>query len=100
MLTPYIITLLAMTFVTSIVYSYDFAVSAGQWDKLRRPRLPEYVLLTITALGGGLGAWIALKVLRHKAGERKRYFRFVIYSSMIISLITFFILLTSELIGG
>ena len=97
MLTPYIITLLAMTFITSIVYSYDFAVSVGQWDKVDRPRLPEYILLTLAALGGGLGAWITIKVQRHKAGKDKKHFRFVIYSSLVMNLITIIMLLVSEL---
>ena len=100
MLTPYVITLLLMTFITSIVYSYDFSVAFGQWAHLHRPRLPEYILLTLAALGGGLGAWIAMKVLRHKAGKEKPHFRFVIYSSIIMNLITFIILLVTELIGG
>ena len=97
MLTPYVITLLAMTFITFIVYSYDFSVAAGQWDKLCRPRLPEYILLTLAALGGGLGAWIAVKVQRHKASKDKKHFRFVIYSSMIMNLITIIMLLVTEL---
>lgn len=89
-----------MTSITSIVYSYDFAVSVGQWEKLRRPRIPEYILLTLAALGGGLGGLISMKVQRHKAGERKKYFRFVIYSSIIMNLMTFAILLVTDLIGG
>ena len=100
MLKPYVITLLLMTFITYIVYSYDFSVAVGQWEHLRRPRLSEYILLTLAALGGGLGAWIAMKVLRHKAGKEKPHFRFVIYSSMIMNLITFIMLLVTELIGG
>ena len=100
MLTPYIIILLAMTLITSIVYSYDFAVAVGQWEKHHRPRLPEYILLTLAALGGGLGAWITMKVQRHKAGKDKKHFRFVIYSSIIMNLITFMMLLVTELIGG
>ena len=97
MLKPYVITLLLMTFITYIVYSYDFSVAVGQWEYLHRPRLPEYILLTLAALGGGLGAWIAMKVLRHKAGKEKKHFRFVIYSSMIMNLITFIMLLVTEL---
>ncbi|MBE6577812.1 MAG: DUF1294 domain-containing protein [Ruminococcaceae bacterium] len=100
MLTAFIITILSMTFITSIVYSYDFAVAVGQWEKFHRPRLPEYILLTLAALGGGLGAWITMKVQRHKAGNKKKHFRFVIYSSLILNLITFIMLLANELIGG
>ena len=97
MLIPYIITLVIMTFVTFIVYSYDFAVATGQWAKNHRPRLPEYILLTLAALGGGLGAWITIKVQRHKAGKDKKHFRFVIYSSLVMNLITIIMLLVSEL---
>jgi uncharacterized membrane protein YsdA (DUF1294 family) len=86
-----------MTFITSIIYSYDFAVAAGQWIHLKRPRLPEYILLTLAALGGGLGAWITMKVQRHKAGKDKKHFRFVIYLSMLMNLITFVMLLVTEL---
>ena len=100
MLIPYVITLLAMTFITSIVYSYDFSVAVGQWAHIRRPRLPEYILLTLAAFGGGLGAWITMKVQRHKAGKSKKHFRFVIYSSMVINLITFIMILVTELTGG
>ena len=100
MLMPYIITLLAMTFITYIIYSYDFSVAVGQWDKTHHPRLPEYVLLTLAALGGGFGAWIAMKIQRHKAGKDKKHFRFVIYSSMLLNLITVVILLLNENIGG
>ena len=100
MFIPYVIVILSMTFLTFLVYSYDFAVAVGQWAHLRRPRLSEYILLTLAALGGGLGAWIAMKVLRHKAGKEKPHFRFVIYSSIIMNLITFIILLVTELIGG
>lgn len=97
MLTPYVITLLSMTFITFIVYSYDFSVAAGQWSHLHRPRLPEYILLTLAALGGGLGGWISMKAQRHKAGKDKKHFRFVVYSSMVINLITFIMLLVTEL---
>lgn len=100
MLTSYIITLLSMIFITSIIYGYDFAVAVGQWDKFHRPRIPEYILLTLAALGGGLGAWITMKVQRHKAGKEKKHFRFVIYSSIIMHLITLAMLLATELIGG
>ena len=97
MLTLYIITLLTMTFITSIVYSYDFSVSVGQWSHLHRPRISEYILLTLAALGGGLGAWITMKVQRHKSSKGKKYFRFVIYSSMIMNLISIIMLLITEL---
>ncbi len=100
MLKAYLLTLLFMTALTQIVYSYDFAVAVGQWDFDRRPRVPEYILLTLAALGGGFGAWTTMKVQRHKASSDKWYFKFVIYTSMISSLATAIILIITTVIGG
>ena len=100
MLSAYIITIVLMTFITAIVYSYDFSVATGQWDKQHRPRIPEYILLTLAAIGGGLGAFIAMKVQRHKASDEKKYFRFVIYSAMAMNLITLSMLIGSFIMGG
>ena len=43
MLKIYIITILAMTFITTVVYSYDFSVAVGQWERYHRPRISEYM---------------------------------------------------------
>ena len=100
MLKAYLITLTAMTIATFAVYSYDFAVAAGQWQRDHRPRIPEYVLLALAALGGALGAWITVKVQRHKASNRKKHFHYVIRMGLIMSLITIVTMLACELIGG
>ena len=100
MLIAYSILLLSMTFITSIIYSYDFSVAVGQWVHLRRPRVPEYILLVFAALGGGVGAWITMKVQRHKAGKKKKHFRFVIYSSLIMNIVVIAMMLIVELKGG
>lgn len=94
----YLITLFSISTVTLILFGYDFAVAAGQWGG--RSRIPEYVLLTLSALGGALGAFIIMTVQRHKASNRKKHFHFVIYFSMIMNLITFVILLTPQLTGA
>ena len=100
MLSYYLITLLIMTAITYVIYNYDFAVSVGQWENQRHPRIPEYLLLMLASLGGGLGAWIAMTVQRHKAGKDNPHFRFVIYTSMVMNLITLIALLVAEQIGG
>ena len=100
MLKNYLITILVVSILTGITYSYDSAISVGRWKKKDPPRIPEYVLLTLTALGGSFGAWIALKVERHKAGDKNPHFRFVVYTSMIMNLIAFVALLVAEQIGG
>ena len=100
MLQPYLITLTAMTIITIIAYSYDFAVSTGQWQHDHRPRIPEYILMALAAFGGALGAWITVKVQRHKSSGRKKHFHYVIRMGLIMNLITIIAMLTSELIGG
>ena len=100
MFIPYVIVILSMTFLTFLVYSYDFAVAVGQWTHLGRPRISEYILLTLASLGGGLGACMSMKIMRHKAGKDKPHFRFVIYFSVIMNLISFTALLVTDLIGG
>ena len=95
---PFVILISAMTFCTFLVYSYDFAVATGQWKHLNRRRIPEFVLMTLSALGGCIGAWIAVKVERHKASAEKRHIHFVIYSSMVMVALVFLILLFD--IGG
>ena len=93
MVMAYCITLFVMSIITAIVYSYDFSVAVGQWERKGRARIPEYVLITLAAIGGGLGAWITMQVQRHKASEGKKYFRFVINSAIVINVITLIMLI-------
>ncbi len=48
------------------------------WDKRaaigRRRRVPERTLLLLAALGGSVGAWLAMRVFRHKTLHNR--FRF------------------------
>ena len=97
MLKAYIITLAIMSFVTNQIYSYDDAVSVGKWRHRNRQRIPVYVLMTLTALGGGFGGLCAMTVQRHKAGGDNKPFRWVVGASIIMSLITIVILITAEL---
>ena len=103
MFNHYFATILCMTFITMAVYGYDSSVSVGRWKHDSRPRVPEYILLTLAALGGSFGAWVMMVVERHKSGSRKKKhlcFRVVTYSSMIMHFIVFVILFVTDGIGG
>ena len=100
MIIYYIVFLLAMSLITSGVYNYDLAVFYGHWEKKKRPRVPEFILMTLSATGGGFGAFIATHASRHKVGERKPHFRFVIYIALVMNLSTLVVMAILELIGG
>ena len=58
--------LLAINAVTFIVYGIDkYAAKKAMW------RISEATLLMLAVLGGSIGAWIALRVLRHKTMHKK-----------------------------
>ncbi|MGL4949481.1 MAG: DUF1294 domain-containing protein [Anaeroplasmataceae bacterium] len=48
-------------------------------------RIKEKTLLSLTALGGGIGAFFARTMFRHKTD--KKYFSFVIYISVLIQVL-------------
>ena len=58
--------MLLMSLVAFAVYAYDKAV-AGTGKR----RIPEITLLLLAAALGGVGAYIAMKSLRHKTQHRK-----------------------------
>lgn len=38
--------------------------------RLNRPRTPESTLLLLAAVGGAVGAWIAVRTFRHKSSKK------------------------------
>ena len=58
--------LAVITVVTFLVYGID------KWKaQHKRWRIPESVLLGLAAIGGSVGAWLGMKVWRHKTQHKK-----------------------------
>ena len=86
MLIRYLITLLVMSVITLVVFVCDCATARNGKKKAGRVRIPEYVLLVLTSLGGAIGAIIATLLTRHKT--RKLSFKVVIFCALIIQVAT------------
>jgi len=74
------IRLLEMTnlilFVLSVFLVWNMITfSLFAWDKRRavkhKRRIPEWVLISCALLGGGMGAYLAMKLFRHKTKKLK-----------------------------
>ena len=65
MIIPYLITLLVMSILTLVLFSYDKVAATT----MGRARIPVYVLLMSTALGGAIGAFVSLFLYRHKTQQ-------------------------------
>ena len=58
--------LLAVNVLTFIVYGVDkWKAKRGRW------RMPEATLMGLAALGGSVGAWLAMQLFRHKTQKKK-----------------------------
>lgn len=58
--------LLAVNVLTFIVYGVDkWKARSGRW------RVPEATLMGLAALGGSVGAWLAMQLFRHKTQKKK-----------------------------
>jgi uncharacterized membrane protein YsdA (DUF1294 family) len=58
--------LAVITVVTFLVYGID------KWKAQRkRWRIPESVLLGLAVIGGSVGAWLGMKIWRHKTQHKK-----------------------------
>lgn len=58
--------LLAINVLTFVVYGVDkWKARRGRW------RVPEATLLGLAALGGSVGAWVAMRLFHHKTQKKK-----------------------------
>ena len=61
-----LIYLLIVNVLTFIVYGVDkWKAHRGRW------RVPEAMLLGLAALGGSVGAWLAMQKFHHKTQKKK-----------------------------
>ena len=68
MLALIIYALLALNLLTFIIYGIDkFKAKKAKW------RIPESTLLLLALIGGSIGAWLGIKVWRHKTLHKKFY---------------------------
>ena len=58
--------LFAVNVLTFIVFGVDkWKAQRGRW------RVPEATLMGLAALGGSVGAWMAMQLFRHKTQKKK-----------------------------
>ena len=69
--------LVVINIITFLLYGSD--KKRARWD---RRRIPEKVLLGLAAVGGSVGAWMGMKVYRHKI----RKWKFIIGVPLILIL--------------
>lgn len=78
----YIKFVLVMSLITLVIYGIDKARAADS-----KTRIPEITLLTMSALGGALGAFLGRLFFNHKRNAAsKAHFSVVIYVSLILQL--------------
>lgn len=68
MLALIIYALLALNLITFITYGIDkLKAKKSRW------RIPESTLILLALIGGSIGAWLGIKVWRHKTQHKKFY---------------------------
>ena len=71
--------LAAINVVTAVLFGYDKTASRRE----NAGRIPNPVLFGLSIVGGALGALIAMRVFRHKTGPRYRWWRLVVWASLL-----------------
>ena len=71
--------LFAINAVTFVLFGFDKAVSKRD----RAGRIPNAILFGLAVVGGGLGAVAGMRVFRHKTSSRYRWWRMVVWVSLL-----------------
>lgn len=86
MLALIIYALLALNLLTFIIYGIDkFKAKKAKW------RIPESTLLLLALIGGSIGAWLGIKVWRHKTLHKKFYIGIPVIIVMQLALSIYFL---------
>ena len=76
----YLIACGVMSFIAFVAFAIDKAAAADG-----RARIPELSLLTLSALGGGVGAMLGKVLLHHKSNVKKKlHFAVVLTTSVVL----------------
>ncbi len=76
-----------LLYLTVINVTTFFVYGIDKWKaKHNRWRISEVALLLLAALGGSIGAWIGMKVWRHKTQHKK--FKYGVPLILIIQIVT------------
>ena len=76
----YLITCAVMSLFGFVMFAVDTAAAADG-----RARIPELSLLTLSALGGGVGAMLGKILLHHKSNVKKKlHFAVVLTTSVLV----------------
>ena len=62
--------LLVINALTLVSYGLDKVLAKIKAHAPKTRRVPEKTLLLLAALGGGIGAWLAMELFRHKTQHR------------------------------
>ena len=62
--------LLVINALTLVIYGLDKVLAKIKAHAPKTRRVPEKTLLLLAALGGGIGAWLAMELFRHKTQHR------------------------------
>ena len=77
---------LAVNVLTFIVYGVDkWKARRGHW------RVSEAMLLGLAALGGSVGAWLAMQLFRHKTQHKKFRYGVPILFVLQLAAVVFFV---------
>lgn len=79
--------LLGVLAVTNLWTFFAFGVDKRR-ARLNKPRTPESTLLLLAAVGGAVGAWLAVRVYRHK--NRKKAFLVPLVVASVVAVLAWY----------